>query len=1031
MNIKSFRSRLMATTFVCAAMIGPAFAQAADDSNVETVVVTGSRIHRAASDTSTATPLATISVQDLTDRGYLQVGDALNTLTSMAPSTPVTPANGASSGSGQQFPNLFNLGAARTLSLVDGRRFVNSGTGLGDNTVDTNMIPTGLLDHIDVVQGGGSVVYGSDGIAGVVNYVLKDHFTGIDLDLQSGITERGDYPQSTARLTAGTDFADGRGNIAMDVEWSKSDPLLQSDRLDLPAVGYTAADSTLLGAPPGVVGLKNSAFWEFNNNGVLFVNPPGTLTPTGYQAAFGGGFLVTGNGQYYGTPGAIPQQFAPNGSGLINYNVGVNPANGETPLNIPFSQGGNGFPYYDLGSLYTGVERANANVIGHYDLTSHIKLITELFYGHVDSTDPYAEVGDNSNTVLNNQPSGAGGIVIKANNPYLPASAQATIVNYLNTTFGGGLGFGWLFGAPIPAFGVLESKSWTNLLPSYAETWDTDTERALFGAEGTFGLDGHEYHWSATGSYGHSDSVNHYDNELQSNFNNSVNTVLNGSNQIVCAINNPVVTDPNCVPLNPFTTSIPTSSLAAIQKYDTGIFGQTQKDTEQDYLATIDGPLTTLPGGDLSGSASYEHRIESANFDPTYDTQMGLGPSGATTVPTKGSYDTNEFAAELLVPVVGNKFTLPGVESLEVHGAYRYVDNSLVGSENVWDVDGRWTIFDWITLRASRSRNFRAPSLLQLFDPSSTSLGAVAVDPCDNRSINLGPGGSANRIANCQAQFAANPGYGPLSAFEDTAQNFDTANITTQGNPNLKNEVAETWTYGGVIQPDFIPGLSFTVDHVMIKLSNALTQALPQNILEACYDSAPSVFAANPLCNGSGWTRASNGQIVTAVSTWLNAASFDYAGDIFDLAYGFDVGDVFASMKNSGHFDLNLQATHNENNSSTILGDSFQNLAGTAADPRWVGRFDAAYSIDAWRVTYELYYLPRTLTQFGDTPANTPNPELASNIEQSVSAQYTFNENWVLRGGVTNFMNTKPSYPSLSYGDVLGRRFFLGINIKY
>jgi outer membrane receptor for ferrienterochelin and colicin len=147
MNINSFRGRLMATTFagtalaMTAAMIGPAFAQAADESNVETVVVTGSRIHRAASDTTTATPLATISAQDLIDRGYIQVGDALNTLTSMAPSVPVSPGNGASSGSGQQFPNLFNLGAARTLSLVNGRRFVNSGTGLGDNTVDTNMAP--------------------------------------------------------------------------------------------------------------------------------------------------------------------------------------------------------------------------------------------------------------------------------------------------------------------------------------------------------------------------------------------------------------------------------------------------------------------------------------------------------------------------------------------------------------------------------------------------------------------------------------------------------------------------------------------------------------------------------------------------------------------------------------------------------------------------------------------------------------------------------------------------------------------------
>src|SRR6202043_1884921 len=130
-------------------------------------------IRRDASDTTTNEPLTIVDAQTFTDRGYTQAGDALNTLTAMTPSTPVTPNNGQSSGSGQQFPNLFNLGPGRTLTLVNGRRFVDSvvahdnasGTNV-DPAVDTNMLPTGLLQRVEVVQAGGSVVYGSDAIAG-------------------------------------------------------------------------------------------------------------------------------------------------------------------------------------------------------------------------------------------------------------------------------------------------------------------------------------------------------------------------------------------------------------------------------------------------------------------------------------------------------------------------------------------------------------------------------------------------------------------------------------------------------------------------------------------------------------------------------------------------------------------------------------------------------------------------------------------------------------------------------------------------
>ena len=1042
----SLRGRLAATTILSSAALlaalcaVPAYAQ--DDQQTETVVVTGSRIHRDASDTTTSAPLQSISVQSLSDRGYTQIGDALNTLTSMTQSTPISPHNGTSSGGGQQFPNLFNLGPERTLSLVNGRRFVGSGTGLGasgtSSGVDTNMIPIGLLDHVDVVLGGGSVVYGSDAIAGVVNYVLKDHFVGLEVDGQAGLSEQGDYPNDSARLTAGTDFLDGKGNIAVDVEWSKADPLLATQRSYLPQAGYTAADSTPPGSKSSVYGLQNSTFWEFNRNGVLFVNPPGTLTPTGYQASFGGGFVVTGNGQYYGTPGAIPQQFLADGSGLTNFNIGTNPPSGATPINIPFSSGGDGFPYTELGSLLSGIERHDVNVIGHVDLPYGMKLSTELFFGHTSGVDPAAQEGNNSNTVLNNQPSGAGAVIIKANNPYLPASAKATIVNYLNTTFGGGLGFGWEFGAPIPAFGVDLSKAWSNLLPSYADTVNTTSYRGLISLEGSLDVYGRDYYWNLSASVGHATSMDHHYDEIVSHFENAINAVTNGSSQIVCAINNPAVTDAACVPINPFTEYLPAGSVKQIQSYVAGLYGQTNTNTEQDYLATIGGPVATLPAGDVQSNFTFEHRAEDASFNPTVDTQLGLGPSGTVTTPTSGSYNTNEIALEALVPVFGKGLTLPGVEELELNGAYRYVDNSVSGSENVWDVGARWTVVDGLTLRTDVSRNFRAPSLYQLFDPATTSLQAVGIDPCDSRSITLGPNGSANRMANCAAEWAAHPGYGSLSSFTDVAQNFSTAAVTTEGNSSLRNEVSHVWTYGAVVQPEIIPGLTFTVDRIEITLNNALTAVTPSDILAACYDSAPAQFAANPMCQGGSWTRDVNGNIVTAKSTFLNAAYFAYRGETYNIAYGFDVNSVWNDKADLGHVDLNLQSTYSETNNTSILGGAVTELAGTAetpgdtyGDPRWVTRFDAAWSYEGWRVTYELFFLPQTLDTRTSTYANTPYPKIPANYEHSISAQYKVTDNVTVRGGITNFTNEAPSYPTLEYGDVIGRRYFLGVNVHF
>jgi iron complex outermembrane recepter protein len=992
------------------------------------IVVTGSRIHRDASDTTTDAPLTVVGAETLADRGYTQVGDALNQVTSNTAQFALTPHDGTSSGSGEQFPNLFNLGAGRTLTLVNGRRFVTSGVSTpptsgisnvpgvvntGDSVVDTNMIPTGLLDRVEVAQAGGSVVYGSDAIAGVVNYILKDHFTGATFDAQSGITEHGDYPQNSVRATLGTNFMEDRGNVAVNLEWSKSDPLRQTDRSEA-ALGAIPDANPLYNGPntsgitPSVY-LHNAAFWEFNNNGVLFAGPPGAP----YQAAFGGGFFITQNGVHF--PGGVPTQFNSAGTGLIPYNPGGFPP-GTGPnqafVDPPFASGGDGYPYQQLGSLFSGVERYNTTVIGHIDLTPQIKVSTELFYGHTTGTDPLASQA--SFTVLNNAASGVGAIPVLAANPYLPASASSAIANYLNTTFGGGLGYAWLGGAPIPGLVGL-SKNWPNLLPSTAGVTETDTLRGLIALDGHFSLNAQDYFWEVSASRGYTQNDNQFYNVVVNRFNNAINTVRNSAGQIVCAINNPTVTDPGCVPLNPFGSQPLTG---AAQNYVSGIFGQTQHETEDDILATFGGPIVTLPGGALKFNTAFEHRSDAADFDPTEDTSLGLGPSGTPTPATTGEYKTNEVSTELLIPLLGKDFTLPGVQELELNGAFRHVDNSITGTANLWDAGLRWTVVSGFTLRASRGTNFRAPNLNQLFSPATTALGAVGEDPCDTRSINSGINPAVRR-ANCEALFAAHPGYNGgngLNGYIDPAVNFATAAITSGGDQNLTNETSHTLTYGFVLQPEFLPGFTFVADRIQINLTNAITAFSAANYADACFDVSPQPKA---ICNT--FTRDANGDIVSATSSFLNAGSQVYKGETYNINYHFPAADM-------GRIELNLETTHNDVNDLSVTGSDLTRTAGTALDPRWVTRFDTSWNYRVLRLTYSLFYLPKSLAGPGDNSANTQYPYYASNAQHSLSAQYQVTPKVTVRAGVINLTNAEPSYPSINYGDILGRRYFVGIN---
>jgi outer membrane receptor protein involved in Fe transport len=971
-------------TLTAAFAAQPAFSQttaAANAAEVSEVVITGSRIKRAQTDT--AAPVLQIDAQSITDRGFTTVGQVVNDLTSNIPSLPQAAGNGSAAGNGQTFPNLFGLGAGRTLTLVNGRRFVTSSQGLGDRVVDTNIIPTGLIKRVDVVQAGGAAVYGSDAIAGVINYVLKDHFEGLELDAQYGQSSRSDYATPALRATFGRNFDGNRGNIAGNIEWSKTDPLLDYDRPRSNLARVTVANPADTGPNDGIPSVRenlNTRFWEFNYNGLLFTPAPAPLS------------------QFIFKSGGVPQQFNATGSGFMPYNLGV-------PGGIPFNSGGDGLPFQELASLYTGIERFNGNLIGHYDLTDHMKLSGELLYANTKSRDPYSVLL--SNTVLNGADSGSGAIPISRQNPFIPASVSAL------------LGPG---GPPL-----FLSKAWAegDLTPTREATFETNTYRGVISLDGDFNAADRNFYYSASFSHAETNGAQRAWGTWVTRFNNAVQAVKTPAGSIVCAINADASTandDPACSPINPFGQGNVSQAARAYIDLQTG---QDFVNTQDDFLASLGGDLFTLPAGKTKFSLAYEHRAESAKFVPLPANQAGLVDTQVQTVATSGDYHTNEFSAELLVPIIGGDFSFPFAKTVEFDGQYRRVDNSIAGTENVWGAGGRWEIVTGLTLRGSRSRNFRAPTLDMLFAPASTGLDAVGNEPCDMRFINTGPA-PATRLANCQALFAAHPNWGPLASFQDPAVNFSTALVTTGGNPDLKNEISNTTTYGVVLQPTFAPGLTIVVDRIEVDLTNGLSPFTPQNFSETCFDSSPQPAA---IC--STFTRdPATGFITAANQTTFNAGQVRFRGETYNVNYNFPLARVFGDAHDYGNLELNLESTHTALYEQSVTGFDKTRLDGTVTNPDWVTRFDARYTRGPLRATYELYYLPSAKLTPTATIESTPTPVVDSNIRHSISAQYDFGH-YTVRAGVINLTDEEPSYPTRNYGDILGRQYFVGLRARF
>jgi iron complex outermembrane recepter protein len=1018
MVIHGSRAKLFATTFFAAAAMIAATPQAAaaaaaapnpdatdtTSKQVDEVVVTGSRIKQSQADV--AAPTAVVDTQMITDRGYVQAGDALNAMTANAPQFTSTAGSGTASGNGQQYPNLFNLGAGRTLTLVDGIRMTSTASGNGDLMVDTNIIPIGLLDRIELVEATGAAVYGSDAIAGVVNYVLKNNFQGLQADFQGGETSYGDYPKYSASVVFGKNFLDGRGNIAVDVEWRKTGSLLFTDRpwvLNTPRSTSNPYDTGPNDGISASIPVYNPYFWTRATNGNLFTSSS-TASITGLLG--------------YQNPGhPTGFQFAPNGQSIIPFNPGAQPA---PPFNCGanFCSGGDGVPYYALTALATGVETQSAFTKAHYDITDHMTASAQLLVARTEGTDPYGS--QVSSTVLG----------FNKTNPYLTAADIAQL-SALSSTFANG---GNLFVSKY--FGLPDGED--ELKGNREYTYRDDSIRAVVGLTGDFNALDRPFDYTAT--YAHSDArnTNNATGLSSSRLSRATNVTTNSAGQIVCSINAVTVVDPACTPLNVFGAGAVSPATSAYLTLPADVSG---RNTEDDLITTIGGTVFKAPAGPVKFSLGYEHRFENAQSTPSTALQSGL--LGSISVPTYGSYHTNEYSGELLAPIIGPEFNLGQdiITKIELNGQYRVVDNSLAGVENVWGYGGVLETMGGLSFRAGHSRNFRAPTLNELISPVIVSLGGTVSDPCDTRFVNTGTA-PATRAANCLALFQANPTWGlsgigllaagasanaRLANFSDPAVNCtNCVNTTSGGNPNLQNEVATNTTYGFTWRPRYVPGaLSLSVDWIAVDIANGLTAFTGTNFAQACFDSVSmpadvcSTFKRDPT----------TGFISDATSTTFNAASVTYRGELYRIDYTFPLSWVAPNHADAGRLNLDLEATHNET-LNTVVAGTLTRQAGTTVEPWWVIRGDLHYMVGDLRFNYELYYLSDGKINRFDTPESTYDPHIKDNIQQSISATYDFGKGYEIRAGVENLTDQRPSFPTFNYGNPYGRQIFVGLRIR-
>ncbi len=961
-----------------------------ESESVDEIIVTGSRIPRTGFET--LQPATVIDSEALAARGTLDLGRVLNEQAAFAVPA-VSPIDGQSADTvGQNFVDFLGLGQQRTLTLVNGQRFpaAISPTSTGGLSVDLNAIPEVLVDRVETIAVGGAPIYGSDAIAGTVNIILKDDFEGSEFQAIWGQSpEFTDSEEYRIGGTWGRNFANDRGNIVLSGQVYGVEGLRQTARPSTRrTVGFEAPSD------------PNSPFSNqlFDDLAVAVDN----VRP--FPLLFGNQFFfnIFGNG--------VPVNPADPNSPISQFNdagqlIAFRPGGGTG--SVIFQNGGDGLRLGDFTSLYTDIDRYNANAFLKYDLTDGIRFRAEAWFARTEAEEIINQPVFNS-PAFGGLPGdgfgsvGSGPIPVLLDNPFLTPATRATMTAVLNDahdTDGDGLADPTIDtdgdGTP-DAVGFWRGGPLTGVVGNNPNSTRRDTYRLIVGVDGAFSFNERNYLWDASVSYGRTQSD---DMSLQLNqprFEQAIQVTTDGQG-------NPVCVDPSdgCVPLDVISASPNPAAVAYVSDFVTDEVVIEQRV----FSANIGGDIFDLPAGPVGVAGGIAFRNERASYDPNDLAESGVARSTLTAI--DGEFNSRELYLETVVPLLGGDLDTPLVDALEFEGAIRFVDNSIAGNDTTWTAGLRYRPIPDLEIRGNYTESIRAPSITELFTPEST-IFAFANDPCDERFIDQGNVPST-RAANCAADGITQP-------FQSFIVNASQQG-TLSGNQELVSEVAESFTYGIIVRPRFLDGFTASFDWFDIEIGNAIESLTITDILRACYDS--SAFPNEASC--SLFQRDAAGQIIDYSSGFVNVGVVEFAGLQSAISYAttFGENDLTVSV-NHLYTDKHLE-TPGSGNTVELDGQIGESENRVTASATWAR--------GKWSVYNQVRWLSSAVFNNADDEFTRDVRGVDDWIVWDTSVSYTYNDNIEFQLNIDNFLDEEPPFAAVAsgngisayYSSVLGR----------
>jgi iron complex outermembrane recepter protein len=952
------------------------------------ILVTGSRIRRP-DEFNSIEPLTVITSEEITQSGFNSATDALQSLAVTAGSGQINNFFGGfvtAGGTGANTLGLRNLGPARTLVLLNGRRVAPAGTRGNVLAADLNVLPTAIVDRVEILKAGASSIYGSDAVAGVVNIITDSRIRGLTIDAQVNIPEIG--AGLDRRISATFGFGDDRLDVIGSVEYRKRDAIRLNDVdfTSCPVGGFLTGEGTEFGSGDSV-GFDGTPCFTLDNGGVT-INTVGLPTRDGI-------------GRTSGAPGRF-NRFVPSAPGT----------GGATPgfLGVGFYDRDTFDPASQEEELITPVEIYTGFVSATYDT------------GILGNAEVYGEVlatRRQSSSTLYRQLT----IDYLRGSPLVPELYRnGTFAAPTNTTSGQ-----FIAARAFIGYGNTASRQ------------EVDYVRAGGGLRGDFFLDGWRYDAYVGKSW--TDGTYEIESFLVDRLATATNVVQNPNGTFSCAAQASI---PSCVAAPALNADTIGGRLpAAFRDYIVDNTIGTTVFRETTFAFGIDGPLFALPGGDVQLALGAEYRKQRINDTPDENSINGnlLGLTAA--VPTRGSDAVKEVFGEVFVPLFSGR---PFMENVNLNASVRYTDYDSYGSDVTYKIAGEWEFFDGIGIRASYGTSYRAPALAEQFLGATSGFIGSGNDPCDADGFPLN---TANYNANQMAR-AANCASIGINVATFQQNNGITVFNRGGAETGLSAETSTNWSVGVVVQPRISESLSlsFALDYFDIKVENGVSSLGGATILGRCYGEVNAFDPAGGFCRFVQ-RDANNALTVTSGFVNLSTdivKGFEFTGrastDLFGGRFTLNANVTRYTEQSDRLFPEEFLLDANGTLNTPDWVGSFD---ATYRRGKVLLRYGIEW-FDSSSGTYDFFATSRTTGEVNQATAQGFRDdfllETPDYFLHSFSVQFTIAEDFEATMGIRNLFDTAPprisaavnvsgNAPLYSGYDYTGRQFFVNTTFSF